>query len=123
VLRGRRAPLIHQEIWALLAAYNILCDLAAAAAALDGIDPDEISFVTVLRLVRARLGADLPCAGCGHRPNLPLDTLTRDIAASPRNRVSRERTSPRTSQERQTGRTQRAAYTITIAESNLLEAD
>jgi hypothetical protein len=123
VLRARRPELVHQEIWAFLTVYNILCDLATQAAALDGIDPDAISFVTVLRLTRAHLGADLPCTRCAHRPDQPLDTLTKAIAASPRERTGRRRTSPRTSAQRENGHTQKADYTITITESNLLKAD
>lgn len=123
VLRGRSRELVHQEIWALLAVYNLLCDLAADAAALDDIDPDEISFVTVLRLTRAHLGADLPCTHCGHQPEQPRQALTSAIAASPHNRTKRGRTSPRTATERQNGHTQKGHYTLTITESNLPKAD
>lgn len=123
VLRARRPELVRQEIWAFLIVYNLLCDLATDAAALDGIDPDEISFVVVLRLTRARLGADLPCTHCAHRPDQPRDALISAIAAAPRNRTDRNRTSPRTSAERNNGHTQKARYTLTIVESNLLKAD
>jgi hypothetical protein len=123
VLRGRSPDLAKQEIWALMTVYNILTGLAADAAALEGIDPDQISFVTVLRLTRAHLGADLPCTACGHRQDQPKQALTSTIAASPRNRTDRKRTSPRTSAERRTQRTRNATYTITITESNLPEAD
>lgn len=123
VLRARRPELVRQEIWAFLIVYNVLCDLAADAAALEGIDPDEISFVAVLRLTRAHLGADLPCTHCAHHPDQPRDALTSAIAAAPRNRTGRNRTSPRTSAERKNGHTQKARYTLTITESNLLKAD
>ena len=126
VLRGRSAALIRQEIWAFLIVYNTLCDLAAQVAALEGIDPDEISFVAVLRPTRTHLQADRGCHHCGHRPSDhgdPLDALTNGIAAHPRNRTSRSRTSPRTAQERRTDHTREAAYTITITESNLPKAD
>jgi transposase IS4-like protein/DDE family transposase len=126
VLRGRSPELARQEVWAFLIVYNALCDLAAQAAALEGIDPDEISFVAVLRITRAHLDTDTPCRNCGHRPsNLsdPLDALTSSIAKHPRNRTGRSRTSPRTAAERRTGHTREAVYTITIAESNLLKAD
>jgi hypothetical protein len=126
VLRGRSPELARQEIWAFLIVYNLLCDLAAHVAALEGIDPDEICFVAVLRLARSHLDADTPCRNCGHRPSdqgNPLDALTSDIAAHPRNRTSRNRTSPRTARERRTGHTREAIYTITIAESNLPKAD
>jgi hypothetical protein len=126
VLRGRSAELVRQEVWAFLIVYNALCDLAAQAAALEGIDPDEISFVAVLRLARAHLEADSGCRHCGHRPsNLgnPLAALTGRIVGHPRNRTGRSRTSPRTAKERRTGHTHEAVYTITIAESNLPKAD
>jgi hypothetical protein len=123
VLRGHSPDLVRQELWALMTVYNILSGLAADAAALEGIDPDEISFVSVLRLTRAHLGADLPCTACGHRQDQPKHTLTNAIATSPRNRTDRKRTSPRTPAERRTQRTRNARYTITIAESNLPEAD
>jgi len=123
VLRGRSPDLARQEIWALMAVYNILCALAADAAALEGVDPDEISFVTVLHLTRAHLGADLPCTNCGHREQQPRQALTSAIATRPRNRTSRTRTSPRTPAERRTQRTRNATYTITITESNLPETD
>ena len=123
ILRGHSPELVRQELWALMAIYNILCDLAAEAAALEQIDPDQISFVTVLRLTRAHLAASGPCTGCGHRPDQPRHTLTRAIANSPRNRTGRKRTSPRTPAERKTGRTRKATYTITITETNLPEQD
>jgi hypothetical protein len=69
VLRGRSPQLARQEIWAFLIVYNTLCDLAAQVTALEGIDPDEISFVAVLRLTRVRLDTDTPCRHCGHRPS------------------------------------------------------
>lgn len=118
-LRARSPALAEQELWALMTVYNILCTLAADAAALHGIDPDQISFITVLRHTRAHLAADLPCPACGHHQDQPKHVLTRAIAASPRNRTSRKRTSPRTPTERKTGRTRNATYTITITESNL----
>jgi hypothetical protein len=122
-LRGHREDLVRQEIWALLTVYNMMCDLATNAAALDGIDPDEICFATVLRLTRAHLGADLPRPHCGHRTDDPVNALTSAIATSPRNRTHRNRTSPRTPHERETGHTRKATYTITITEANLPQAD
>jgi hypothetical protein len=126
VLRGRSAALVRQEIWAFLIVYNTLCDLAAQVATLEGIDPDEISFVAVLRLTRAHVQADIGCRHCGHRPSDlrdPRTALTSDIAAHPRNRTRRNRTSPRTAAERHTGHSCEAVYTITIAESNLPKSD
>jgi hypothetical protein len=125
-LRGRSPELARQELWAFLIVYNALCDLASQVAALEGIDPDEIAFVAVLRITRAHLDADTPCRHCGQRPSShgdPLTALTGAIAAHPRNRTGRSRTSPRTAAERRTGHTREAIYTIIIAESNLPKAD
>lgn len=125
VVRGRSPELARQEIWAFLIVYNALCDLAAQVAALEGIDPDEIAFVAVLRITRNRLNADTPCHHCGHRPSDtgdPLAALTSSIAAHPRNRTGRSRTSPRTPDERRTSHTREAVYTITITKSNLPRA-
>jgi hypothetical protein len=125
ILRGRSPELARQEIWAFLIVYNALCDLATQVAALEGVDPDEISFIAVLRITRARVDADTPCRNCGHRPSDtadPITALTSAIAAHPRNRTSRGRTSPRTAEERRTGHTREAVYTITVTESNLPKA-
>jgi len=45
------------------------------------------------------------------------------IAAAPRNRTDRHRTSPRTAQERATQRTRNVAYTIEITAPELPKAD
>jgi hypothetical protein len=126
ILRGRSPELARQEIWAFLIVYNALCDLAADVAALEGIDPDEIAFVAVLRITRTHLDADTPCHNCGHRRSDTADptaALTSAIAAHPHNRTGRSRTSPRTPQERRTNHTREAAYTITITKSNLPKAE
>jgi hypothetical protein len=125
-LRGRSPELARQELWAFLIVYNALCDLASRVAALEGIDPDEIAFVAVLRLTRSHLDGDTSCHHCGRRPSDngdPLTALTSDITAHPRNRTGRSRTSPRTAAERRTSHTREAIYTITIAKSNLPKAD
>ncbi len=102
--------------------YNALCDLATRTAVSLGVDPDEISFVAVLRLTRTHLGAPTGCRNCGHRPDDPVDTLITAIAAHPRNRTGRQRTSPRTKKQRQTEHTRDVSYTITIVTSNLPKA-
>jgi hypothetical protein len=121
VLRGQTPDLARQEIWALLIVYNALCDLAAQVAALQGIDPDEVSFVAVLRHTRTRLAADVCCRACGHRPaaTQSMETLIGDVAAHPRNRIGRNRVGPRTTLQRQTQRGTTASYTIEITTSNL----
>ena len=112
VLRGQTPNLAKQEIWALLCVYNALCDLATEAAVSLGLDPDQISFVAVLRLTRTHTTA---ACSCSSQPA----TLRTAIAAHPTNRVGRHRTSPRTTQERRTERTRDVSYTINIVSSNL----
>jgi len=119
VLRGQSPDLARQEIWGFLVVYNALVELALKAAVSLGVDPDEISFVAVLRLARAHLTA-AGCARCGHRSAAdPTDTLVTAIAAHPRNRTGRQRTSPRTKAQRRTERTRDVSYTINIVMSNL----
>jgi hypothetical protein len=110
VLRGQTPNLARQEIWALLCVYNALCDLATETAASLGLDPDQISFVAVLRLTRTAAACSCSC-----QP----DTLRTAIAAHPTNRVGRQRTSPRTTKERRTERTRDVTYKIDIVSSNL----
>ena len=119
VLRGQSVTLARQEAWAFLLVHNMIATLAARAAALAGIDPDEISFTAVLGLVRAHLQADTRCPHCGRRPGDPLARLLADVIAHPRNRADRKRTSGRTPAERRTRHTEEATYTITITPSNL----
>lgn len=87
-LRSRSPHLARQEIWAYLTTYNALCDLAAHAADLADIDPDQISFITVIRLTRH------------HTTHPPPDgntnPLTRKIIEQPRNRTNRQRPNTRT---------------------------
>ncbi len=126
VLRGQTPALARQEVWGLLVVYNALCDLATRTAADLGVDPDEISFVAMLRRTRAHLDAAARRRCC--RCAVPGDgteataELTLAIAAHPRNRTGRQRTSPRTASERQTERTRKVTYTINIVTSNLLKA-
>ena len=116
-LRGQSADLAEQEIWALLTVYNALVDHAVRAAVDLGIDPDEISFTTVLHATRDYLIASAPCRACGHH-NDPAD-LQAAITAAPRERRDRTRTAPRTKKQRETQHTRDVSYTITITESNL----
>jgi hypothetical protein len=95
-LRGH-SRLARQEIWGMLVVYNALCDLAAQTAVSLGVDLDQICFVAVLRQTRDHLAAaNHACQRCGERPSpdLAAQTLIDDIAASPRNRTGRQRTSP-----------------------------
>ena len=85
---------------AFLLGCNMIATLAARAAALAGIDPDEISFTAVPGLIRAHLQADTCCPHCGRRPVDPLARLLAGVLACPRNRADRKRTSGRTPAER-----------------------
>jgi hypothetical protein len=116
-LRGQSADLAEQEIWALLTVYNALVDHAVTAAVDLGIDPDEISFTTVLNATRDHLIASAPCRVCGHHRNSA--DLQAAITAAPRERRGRTRTGPRTKKQRETQHTRDVSYTITITESNL----
>lgn len=123
-LRGHTPQLARQEIWAFLTVYNTLCDLAAHAAALDGIDPDQISFIAVLRLTRTQTSTDTRCTHCRKPPDNepdtdPINHLIAAIAAHPRNRTGRQRSSPRTTKRRRTQPTTTMTYTTTITTPNL----
>ncbi len=123
ILRGQSVTLARQEVWAFLLVHNMIATLAARAAALAGIDPDEISFTAVLGLVRACVHAETRCEHCGRRPGDPLGRLLAGVVAGPRNRAGRKRTSGRTPAERRTRHTEEATYTITITPSNLPQWD
>jgi hypothetical protein len=119
VLRGQTQTLARQEIWALLCVYNALCDLATQTAVSLDLDPDQISFVAVLRLARNH---STPICACACTPEA-AQALQAAIAAHPTNRVGRQRTSPRTTKERRTDRTRNVTYTINIVTSNLPKLD
>ena len=55
VLKGRTPELARQELWALLAVYQAIRTLITAAAARDGLDPDQISFTAALHAARRTL--------------------------------------------------------------------
>jgi hypothetical protein len=119
-LRGQTPQLAEQEIYGLLTVYNTLVSLAVAAAIVLDVDPDEINFAAVVALTRT---ATRPgCTRCGHTPDNPADLITA-IAAQPRNRTDRQRTSPRTTTQRRTERTRNVSYTITIVTPDLPESD
>lgn len=119
-LRGQTPDLAEQEIWGLLAVYNLLVEHAVATAVELGIDPDEISFIHVLRVLRDHLIPVPACHDCGAPARLrPAEDLIAAIASGPRNRPDRDRTAPRTAKGRQTQHTRNVRYTIDILESNL----
>ncbi len=121
-LRGQSPDLAEQEIWGLLAVYNAVVDHAVAAAVDLGIDPDQMSFTTVLRALRDHLAPVPACGKCGHRTGRDQDDLRTAIITGPRNQSRAPRTSPRTVQDRQTQHTRTVTYTTTIGKANLPRA-
>jgi hypothetical protein len=125
-LRGRSAALARQEAWALLIVHSMTATLAARAALAAGTDPDLIPFTAVLSLLRGHVIADTCCRHCGKRPasgNDPVGLLIAGILAQPHDRDKRDRTSGRTTFQRQHWHTEPVTYTITIVPSNLPKAD
>lgn len=120
--RGQSPDLAEQEIWGLLAVYNVVVDHAVAAAVDLDIDPDEISFTHVLRAVRDQFAPVPACGNCGQRTGRQSGDLRTAIIAGPRNQPRNPRTSPRTVQDRQTQHTRNVSYTITIGKANLPRA-
>ncbi|MFV2011914.1 MULTISPECIES: IS4 family transposase [unclassified Micromonospora] len=122
--RGQTPQLAYQELWALLTVYNALVRLAVTTAVDLNIDPDAVSFATVLALTRAHLASQNPepCVNCGHHDPDPTTTLLTAIAAQPRNRPTRTRTGPRTKRQRRTQRTRDVTYEITITHIDLPKA-
>ena len=120
-LRGQTPRLAEQEIYGLLIVYNALVALAVAAAVILDVDPDDINFAAVLALTRAATSPG--CTRCGHTSDNPTEDLISAIAAQPRNRTERQRTSPRTTTQRRTERTRNVSYTITIVTPNIPKAD
>src|SRR6266498_2185760 len=101
VLRGQTPALARQEVWGLLVVYNALCDLATRAAVGLGVDPDEISFVAVLRRTRTQIDADtaLTVAIAAHPATEPVDNApapalrTNDVPNEPARSATRSTSS------------------------------
>lgn len=55
LLRSKQPELVHQEIWGLLLAHFAIRQLMTQAAWARGLDPDRLSFVHALRVVRRKL--------------------------------------------------------------------
>jgi hypothetical protein len=121
-LRGQTPDFAEQEIWGLLAVYNVVVDHAVAAAVDLGIDPDQVSFTHVLRAIRDHLVPVPACGNCGHRPGRNPADLKTAIINSPRNPSRTPRASPRTLKDRQTQHTRNVTYSIKIGKANLPRA-
>ena len=55
VLRSKSAEMVKQEIWALLLAHYAIRDLICQAASQADIDPDRLSFIRSLRVIRRQI--------------------------------------------------------------------
>ena len=56
MLRGKHPAAVTQEVWALLAAYQVLrVAISDTALARPGVDPDRLSFTTALRAARDQI--------------------------------------------------------------------
>lgn len=60
VLRSKLPELVLQEFWGLLLAHHAVRSLMVEAAQRRGRDPDEVSFVHAVRVMRRKVGATLP---------------------------------------------------------------
>lgn len=60
VLRSKLPELVLQEFWGLLLAHHAVRSLMVEAAQRRGRDPDEVSFVHAVRVMRRKVGAALP---------------------------------------------------------------
>jgi hypothetical protein len=62
VLRSRLPDLVHQEIWAWLIVHHAITALITTAATAADLDPDRVSFIRTVRLIRrsATGTADIP---------------------------------------------------------------
>jgi hypothetical protein len=121
-MRGQSPDLAEQEIWGLLTIYNAVIDHAVTAAVDLGLDPDQISFTTVLRAVRDHLTPARTCGNCGQHTAPTAADLTAAITNGPKNPTRAPRTSPRTARDRKTQKTRKVTYTITISKANLPRA-
>lgn len=93
VLRSKRPDLVEQEIYSIVALYNLLRDTINEAAKKHGLDPLTISFVDSLQAI---LDA-IPVMGAApaHRLTDLYDQLLDDIAACVLKRRRRHRAYPR----------------------------
>ena len=60
VLRSRTPELVQQEVWAHLLVHYAVRQLMHHAALTEGLDPDRLSFVGSLRIVRRQLVSHQP---------------------------------------------------------------
>jgi hypothetical protein len=104
ILRPRTPDLVRQEIWAYLLTHWALATLICTAATAAGVDPDRITFLATLRIVRRSV---TDRAAFPPEPQNDLWTRTVHQVSRPRNRnpERRHRTYPRSVK-----RTRRSSY-------------
>ncbi len=66
VLRSKSPALVQQEIWGHLCCHYAIRSLMTQAAHHSGNDPDRVSFVAALRIVRRSLSAARDFSPSGH---------------------------------------------------------
>ena len=69
VLRSKTPALVEQELWGLLLAHYAVRQLMERAAWQQGLDPDRLSFVHALRVIKRKMpqaAAIPPLSGCRH---------------------------------------------------------
>jgi len=96
--RGRSPSMVEQELWAMLAVYNLLRATMRSAAERAGLPPREISFVSSLEVIQL-YGPRAARAKEEGRPHL-LELLLADIAACVIDRPRRPRRAPRVKKHR-----------------------
>jgi Transposase DDE domain/Insertion element 4 transposase N-terminal len=97
--RGRSGPMVQQEIWATLTAYNLVRGVMADAGRVHRIDPRLFSFVAVLETVRLALpGAQSPRATGTWTRRVQL---VEDLIDCILDRSRRPRVSPRAVRQRE----------------------
>ncbi len=66
MLRSKSPDLVLQEIWGHLCCHFAIRTLMWEAAGAAGVDPDRVSFVAALRIVRRSLSAARDLSPSGH---------------------------------------------------------
>jgi hypothetical protein len=120
VLRGQTPALARQEIWGCWWS-TTACATWPPTLRRTWASTRRDLLRRRARLTRSHLEAAARRCTCT-RSDEDTQMLLAAIAAHPRNRTGRQRTSPRTASQRRTERTRNVTYTITIVTSNLPEA-
>lgn len=76
VLRSKSPELVKQEVWGILLAHYTIRKLAHDASDLAEIDPDRLSFIRALRIIRRQLSSDTEFSPLHPDPNDPRTRYT-----------------------------------------------